>query len=56
MARLAAAGRADLAKEVEWVAKTQGDGLGYDIRSFSIDGAMEEACLTAPVSYRAWPR
>lgn len=110
MARLAAAGRADLAKEVEWVAKTQGDGLGYDIRSFSIEyeerfievkttnfdrqtpfmitenelafsrenpdqyklyrlfdfakkpryytlaGAMEEACLTAPVSYRAWPR
>ncbi len=110
MARLAAAGRADLAKEVEWVAKTQGDGLGYDIRSFTIEyeerfievkttnfdrqtpfmitenelafsrenpeqyklyrlfdfakkaryytlaGSMEEACITAPVSYRAWPR
>jgi len=110
MARLAAAGRADLAKEVEWVSKTQGDGLGYDIRSFTIEyeerfievkttnfdrqtpfmitenelafsrenpeqyklyrlfdfakkpkyytlaGSMEEACITAPVSYRAWAR
>lgn len=36
-ARLAAAGRVDLAKEVEWVSKTQGDGLGYDIRSFTIE-------------------
>jgi len=110
MARLAAAGRADLAKEVEWVAKTQGDGLGYDIRSFTVEyeerfievkttnfdrqtpfmitenelafsrenpeqyklyrlfdfgkkpkyytlaGSMEEACITAPASYRAWAR
>ncbi len=110
MARLTAAGRADLAKEVEWVAKTQGDGLGYDIRSFNVEyeeqfievkttnfdkstpfvitanemefskqnpeqyklcrlyefgkkprlyslrGSMEEACHTAPVSYRAWAR
>jgi hypothetical protein len=35
--RLAAAGRADLAKEVEWVAQTKGDGLGYDIRSFNVE-------------------
>ncbi len=33
--RLREAGRADLAKEVEWRSKEQGDGLGYDIRSFS---------------------
>lgn len=32
--RLTKAGRADLAKDVEWRSKTQGDGLGYDIRSF----------------------
>lgn len=32
--RLAQAGRADLAEEVEWTAKVQGDGAGYDIRSF----------------------
>lgn len=32
--RLEQAGRADLAKEVLWVAREQGDGAGYDIRSF----------------------
>lgn len=32
--RLVEAGRKDLAKEVLWVAKEQGDGAGYDIRSF----------------------
>ncbi|MDX9751782.1 MAG: DUF3883 domain-containing protein [Flavobacteriales bacterium] len=35
--RLTQAGREDLAQEVEWVARTQGDGLGYDIRSFTTD-------------------
>ena len=29
--------RPDLAKRVEWVAQTQGDGLGYDIASFNSD-------------------
>lgn len=33
--QLEQAGRADLAREVEWVARTKGDGLGYDIRSFT---------------------
>jgi hypothetical protein len=33
-ARLIRAGRKDLAREVEWASKEQGDGLGYDIRSF----------------------
>jgi hypothetical protein len=32
--RLRQARRDDLARRVEWVAKTIGDGLGYDIRSF----------------------
>ncbi len=32
--RLVAEGREDLAKEVEWSSRDQGDGLGYDIRSF----------------------
>ena len=32
--RLRQAGRDDLARRVEWVARTIGDGLGYDIRSF----------------------
>jgi hypothetical protein len=35
--RLAAAGRADLAEEVEWSSQTRGDGLGYDIRSFTVE-------------------
>ncbi len=33
--RLDQVGRGDLAKEVEWVSSTRGDGLGYDIRSFN---------------------
>lgn len=33
--RLEEAGRSDLVKEVEWRSKSQGDGLGYDIRSFN---------------------
>lgn len=32
--RLRQCGRADLAKRVEWVSESQGDGLGYDIASF----------------------
>lgn len=31
-------GRADLARRVRWVSKEDGDGLGYDIASFSPDG------------------
>lgn len=36
--RLAAEGRLDLAKTVEWVAKEKGDGAGYDILSFDVSG------------------
>lgn len=32
--RLTQAGRADLAREVVWASDKEGDGLGYDIRSF----------------------
>ncbi|TNC79502.1 MAG: hypothetical protein C9356_18780 [Oleiphilus sp.] len=32
--RMQRLGREDLVDEVEWVSKTRGDGLGYDIRSF----------------------
>lgn len=31
---LESSGRSDLAQRVEWVSETEGDGLGYDIRSF----------------------
>ena len=33
-------GRADLAADVLWVAREVGDGVGYDIRSFSLDGRL----------------
>lgn len=37
--RLAQAGRDDLADKVRWVADLDGDGAGYDIRSFETSGA-----------------
>ena len=33
------AGRHDLAKRVRWVSQADGDGLGYDIRSYGEDGS-----------------
>jgi hypothetical protein len=36
--RLRRAGRDDLANEVRWVADLDGDGYGYDVRSFEPDG------------------
>jgi len=37
-ALLRAAGRDDLARKVRWVSQEDGDGVGYDIASFSSDG------------------
>ena len=36
--RLAASSRPDLAKMVEWTSQERGDGAGFDIASFEIDG------------------
>lgn len=36
--RLVQAGHPDLAKGVRWVSKDEGDGAGYDIRSFDLSG------------------
>lgn len=36
--RLLEAGRRDLAEKVIWVSRVEGDGLGYDVRSFEVDG------------------
>lgn len=36
---LRAAGRDDLARHVEWTSEVRGDGAGYDIRSFDLDGS-----------------
>lgn len=38
LAVLRTAGRDDLARKVRWVSKEDGDGAGYDIASFSLDG------------------
>ena len=38
--RLIAAGKADLANSIDHVARTQGDGTGYDIKSFDVDGTL----------------
>jgi hypothetical protein len=40
-ARLRGVGRDDLARKVDWVATTVGDGLGYDVRSFDDDSGGE---------------
>jgi hypothetical protein len=42
-ARLRGEGRDELARQVDWVADTIGDGLGYDVRSF--DGGSGEERL-----------
>lgn len=37
--RLRASDRKDLARKVEWTSEVRGDGAGYDIRSFDLNGA-----------------
>jgi hypothetical protein len=39
IARLVRGERMDLAKKVEWTSDIHGDGAGYDIRSFDLDGS-----------------
>jgi hypothetical protein len=39
--RLRRAGRSDLARDVRWVADLDGDGYGYDVRSFDLDDGQE---------------
>lgn len=37
--RLLSAGRGDLERKLEWTSDVRGDGAGYDIRSFELDGS-----------------
>jgi hypothetical protein len=37
--RLRSAERADLARKVEWTSEVRGDGAGYDVLSFELDGS-----------------
>lgn len=39
-AMLARHGRRDLANKVDWISQTKGDGVGYDIASFGLDGSV----------------
>jgi hypothetical protein len=32
-------GRRDLVQRIEWTAQTRGDGAGYDVQSFNVDGS-----------------
>ena len=47
--RLRRAGREDLASNVRWVSRDDGDGYGYDIRSFAPEGA--ERLLEVKTTY-----
>lgn len=55
--RLARAGRRDLAKSVRWVAKVDGDGAGYDILSYSLEGEerlLEVKTTNGPAKTPFW--
>jgi hypothetical protein len=38
--RLHDGGRPDLLERIEWTSESRGDGAGYDVRSFSLDGTQ----------------
>lgn len=52
-ATLRAAGRTDLAAQIRWVSNLDGDGAGYDIRSFDTDGS---ARLIEVKTTKGWDR
>ena len=54
---LKAKGRADLAARVRWVAKEDGDGAGFDILSFSLEGEerwLEVKTTNGPATTPFW--
>ena len=53
--RLVQAGRADLARKVKWVSKEEGDGAGYDIKSFALSGADRLIEVKTTTGYRMTP-
>ncbi|MCC9178351.1 DUF3883 domain-containing protein [Arthrobacter sp. zg-Y750] len=53
--RLHAAGRMDLAKKVQHVSVSEGDGLGYDIRSFNTDGSSRFIEVKTTRRSKEWP-
>lgn len=54
-ARLTESGRNDLARKIEWVSDVEGDGAGYDILSFSPDGAERLLEVKTTTGYQLTP-
>lgn len=52
---LMAADRLDLASKVRWVSEEDGDGAGYDIRSFDLDGAERLIEVKTTLGYNRTP-
>ncbi|MDP1555893.1 MAG: DUF3883 domain-containing protein [Hyphomonas sp.] len=55
IARLNQTGRPDLAKKVKWVSQEEGDGAGYDIRSFESDGTERFYEVKTTIGHRRTP-
>jgi hypothetical protein len=53
--RLAGEGRDDLARRVRWVSQEDGDGAGYDIRSFGADGRERLLEVKTTTGYQLTP-
>ena len=54
-AGLHAAGRADLARKVRWVSEEDGDGAGYDIRSYNPSGIERLIEVKTTTGHKATP-
>lgn len=54
-AHLGQVGRDDLARRVRWVAQEDGDDAGYDIRSFTPDGAERLIEVKTTAGYERTP-
>lgn len=53
--RLASEGRNDLARQVRWVSQEDGDGAGYDIRSFDAGGRERLLEVKTTTGYQLTP-
>jgi hypothetical protein len=54
-ARLHQAGRSDLARKVDWIAESQGDGAGFDILSFTERGEERLLEVKTTTGYELTP-
>jgi len=53
--RLRSQGRDDLARKVQWVSQVEGDGAGYDIRSFDLAGSERLLEVKTTTGHRTTP-